>query len=292
MSRLRRMTLYRCTSQVFVFGLAIGAGACGPTTPGRTVTAPTPLPPAGFVVSVRSGLDGFPPVSGATVEAGSARVVTNEAGRVTVPLASLGSNDIYTVSAPGHVGFVSRLGLGTTVTLWPLIEGTTPSWIFDFSYTTNYAVEFLSRPTDDVRIQIPPALDRALSTWTAASRLISAATTSGDPTAPTVRIVGAEPGAWLMTDAAGPCPRPPCLPVVAARVEATDYALEVLAGLTGFDLAGSRRRQPPPNPFALSNVERLALRMRFLRVPGTIWDAGSRESDWQIVDADGVVRYR
>ncbi len=270
--------------------LAIVAAGCGTGSSPETPIAPSP--PA-FTVTVRSGVDGFPPIAGAEVRAGGARVTTNASGQALVPLAALGLDDIYTVTAQGFVGRESRLGLGTTATLWPLLDGTTTDWVFSYSYTTNGGVEYLKRPAEDIRIEIPSTLQRGLPAWTEAARQLSQASTSGDPSAPTVRLVGGEPGARLMVAAGTPCPREPCLSVAPARLEATDYALEVLAGLMGFDLAGSRRaRGLPSNPFVLTATERLAVRMRFLRVPGTIWDVASREVDWQIVGADGEVRYR
>lgn len=269
--------------------LAIGCTDSSPAAP----TAPSPAAPPAFGVTIRSGVEGLPPLAGATVQAGAARLTTDQNGQVAVPLSALSLDDLYTVTAPGHVGYVSRLGLGTTATLWPLVDGTTTDWVFLYSYATDYAVEFLKRPVSDVRVEIPPSLQRARTAWTTAAGLVSDAIASGAANAPAVRIVDGAPDALLMVTAGSPCPRSACLPVTPARIEATDYALEVLAALTGFDLAGSRRRLGlAANTFVLTPVERTALRMRFLRVPGTIWDGNNRESDWQIVDETGNVRNR
>lgn len=257
--------------------------------------SPSPVAPTAsaasapaFVLTVRSGVEGLPALPGATVRVGSTTFTTDRNGQVSVPVPARGADEIYTVTAPGHVGYESRFGLGLQADLWPLVDGTTRDWVFAFSYTTNYAVEYLKRPVDDIHIEVPPALRRAITPWTAAARVISEATF---PFA--VRIVDSAPDGLLMVESGTPCPRRSCLAVTPSRLDAPDYALEQIARLTGFDLAGSRRRLgPPADTPALMTAERVALRMRFRRVPGTIWNGENNESDWEIVDDTGKVRSR
>lgn len=61
------------------------------------------------------------------MRAGTVPLTTDRNGQVFIPTSAVVLDDLYTVTAPDHVGDVSRLKLGTVAILWPQVDGTTAS---------------------------------------------------------------------------------------------------------------------------------------------------------------------
>jgi hypothetical protein len=252
-------------------------------------TAPTPASSPGAavdaVVTVRSGADGFPPLAGAEVRAGSIVRTTDAAGRAVLgpidpaaPMPKVG----FEVRAAGHVSFVSRLDLRTTITLWPIPEGGT-AWIYHTSYISNGAAEFLVLPMEDVRFDLQGELAAHAAVWGEAGRIVTEAARSGNPAAPGARLAVGDPDATRFIIRGTPCPVARCQSVSSGRVHDPEHALEMIAPLVGFDLGRGRALTPALEAAGgqLHPVEREALRMRFLRLPGAIWGLDvEHEHEW------------
>lgn len=285
-------THLRVSSWLVVAALAGAACGTAPTAPTPSAGAPAALPSGPtLTVTVRSGAEGFPPIAGATVRTSDASQRTDAAGRAAF-VTAVAADVQFEVSAPGFVPWVSRADLGTTATLWPLLDGTTPAWVFQTSYVSNNFAEYLARPTEDVRIDMQGEFNAFSATWSRAAEAVTSAIVSGNPAAPRVLAVRDEPGALRMTYNDGPCPRAPCLAVLRTRVTDPTYALEMVSSLVGFELGRGRQVLPALSSAGtgLASAEWLALRMRFFRAPGTLWVADAERDD-EVIDG-GVVRRR
>lgn len=277
--------------------VALGVSGCDGTTlstpvaPSPPITAPPPAPPP-VVISgtfqVRSGNEGLPALPGATVRVAGRDMQTDSAGRVVVDAITAG--DEFTVEAPRHYAFAGVLSAANparVVTLRPIEDG-----VFDWFWvtlTSYYGPDYddaLWRPIADVNLSLEGELQEAPSraTWEQAVALIADASVSGDPAAPRVRLVAeggvpvrVVPGAdcsaqrWLVQNYV--LAPPPAITFRSAdQARDPQLVLAVVAELVGYHLEIGRRMFAAGSALSLSAAERMGLRMRMLREPGTRFD--------------------
>lgn len=297
--------------------LTLAASACdGRTSPiapsppspqGNQPPATPPGPPAPTRVTftVRSGAEGLPVVSGASIHtAGAAPRTTDSQGRAVIDDVAMPA--IYTVEAPGFLSYRSRVASpDELVTLWPLQPGMTARWI---QLTSYYGPDYntsLWRPDRDVRLALQGvfAVEPYRSVWEHAVGQVAAAMASGGSGGPTVRLdagAGAVPVRLqerpecevLRWSLSTPILTPPPRMSISAEGRARDpeTVLDIVTGLVGFHLGLSRREGPPHSGGTLSAIERTAIRMRMIRPPGTYFDGRSLE-DTTVSDAEGTSGY-
>jgi hypothetical protein len=297
--------------------LTLAASACdGRTNP---IAPSLPLPPGSqppaippgtpgptrVTFTVRSGAEGLPVVPGASIHtAGAAPRTTDSQG--TASLDDVAMPAVYTVDAPGFVSYRGRAASpNEVVTLWPWQPGMTDWWILMTSYYGPDYNKVLWRPDRDVRLELQGVLELEpyRSVWENAVREVAAAIDSGGSGGPTVRLTsgaGAVPvrlnerptcevARWSLTP---PILTPPPFVSVSTERGARDpeTVLDMVAQLTGFSVALSRREGPPHTGGTLSAIERTAIRMRMLRPPGTYFNGQSLE-DTTVSEAEGTSGY-
>lgn len=264
--------------------------ATAPSTLRTEPSGPGGGAPASRTFLVRSGNEGLPALAGATIRVGGRLAATDAWGVATVD--EMADGDRYLVEAPGHIayGAVPRSATEVDVVLWPLSDGVDSSWIQLTSYYGPDYDQTLWRPTTDVVLSLEGALRQApyRAVWDRAVAEVQHAIHGSGLSAPTIRIGLDEPGAvpvvlqeapgcvpvvWTVTDFAL---RPPPRVALSAgtRAAAPETALDVVAGLAGFNLGLGRRRAPVGSVGTLSPAERTALRMRVLRPPGALFENG------------------
>lgn len=289
--------------RILLLTVVLAASAChggtsptAPSLPGareNTSTTPGAPLPTNVTFTVRSGAEGLPAVSGATIRIGDTRRVTDAQGRASFD--ELEMPVVYTVEAPGFLSYRGRTGTARdVVTLWPWEAGMTDWWIFMTSYYGPDYNKVLWRPDRDVLLELQGVLqlEPYRSVWEHAVNQVAAAIASGGSDGPTVRLGAGsgwtpvrlterstcEQASWTLTP---PILTPPPVVTVSSDVQARDpeAVLGMVTQLVGFMLHLSRREGPAHSGGTLSSIERTAIRMRMLRPPGTTY------VDWSLEDS-------
>jgi hypothetical protein len=274
--------------------------ACGQD--GQRLTAPTPVaaqspapdgppppppPPAitRVTFSVRSGVEGLPPLAGVTIHLGDVTRVTDAQG--TASFEPLPSNPFYQVSAANHLKLHGVVrSAAEQVTLWPVEAGVTARWIALSSY---YGIDYNSglwRPTRDITLDLQGdmAAEPYRSVWESAVRQVASAVESAGAGGPTIRL-GSGPGAVPVRLSPSPTCNllrwnhstfallpPPAIPLSSEEGARDPVAtLDRVAALFGFLRRMGSEEIRPRVEGVLSVPERTALRMRVLRAPGTVF---------------------
>jgi len=287
------MTHSHVLSQSAVVLAILGAIGCGsdgnrPSVPLASV-GPTPVevPPAitRVTFTVRSGVEGLPPLAGATIRIGDVTRVTDSQG--TASFEPLPSTDIYQLSAADHLQLRGVVrSAAEQVTLWPVEAGVTARWI---SMTSYYGIDYNSglwRPTRDITLDLQGdmAAEPYRSVWESAVRQVASAVESAGAGGPTIRL-GSGPGAVpVRLSPSSTCNQtrwnhspfallPPPTMLLSSEERARDpvTTLDFVAGLFGFYRGIGREELRQGADGVLSPPERTALRMRVMRVPGTVF---------------------